>query len=77
MSKYIKALLESMNHNRFDNYRSETKSITYNDLVIVINGGPIGTYGTWLHPKLGVIFARWLTPHFAVWCDEHNNSGCF
>lgn len=25
--------------------------------------------GTWLHPKLGVVFARWLDVNFAVWCD--------
>lgn len=25
--------------------------------------------GTWLHPMLAVAFARWLDPHFAVWCD--------
>jgi hypothetical protein len=28
------------------------------------NGG-----GTWIHPKLGVPFARWLDDDFAVWCD--------
>lgn len=26
--------------------------------------------GTWMHPKLGVLFARWLSVDFAVWCDE-------
>lgn len=26
--------------------------------------------GTWLHPKLAVAFARWLSAEFAVWCDE-------
>lgn len=25
--------------------------------------------GTWMHPKLGVAFARWLDVRFAVWCD--------
>lgn len=25
--------------------------------------------GTWMHPKLGVAFARWLDMRFAVWCD--------
>jgi len=25
--------------------------------------------GTWLHPKLGVAFARWPDVRFAVWCD--------
>lgn len=26
--------------------------------------------GTWLHPKLGVPFARWCDADFAVWCDD-------
>lgn len=26
--------------------------------------------GTWLHPKLGVVFARWCNVRFTVWCDE-------
>ena len=25
--------------------------------------------GTWIHPKLAVAFARWLSADFAVWCD--------
>ena len=25
--------------------------------------------GTWLHPKAGVAFARWLDTDFAIWCD--------
>lgn len=27
--------------------------------------------GTWLHPKLATVFARWLSVDFAVWCDLH------
>ena len=27
------------------------------------------TGGTWLHPKLAVVFARWCNAKFAVWCD--------
>lgn len=26
--------------------------------------------GTWLHPKLAILFARWLDVRFAIWCDE-------
>jgi hypothetical protein len=30
-----------------------------------------GRYGgTWIHKKLIIVFARWLSPDFAVWCDE-------
>lgn len=28
------------------------------------------TQGTWLHPRLGVAFTRWLDPEFAVWADD-------
>jgi hypothetical protein len=38
-------------------------------LVVTKKGGRAGTQGTWLHPKLGVAFARWLDVRFAVWCD--------
>jgi hypothetical protein len=26
--------------------------------------------GTWLHPKLAIRFARWLSVEFEIWCDE-------
>lgn len=35
-----------------------------------IRGGAAGAAGTWLHPKLAVVFARWLDIDFAVWADE-------
>ena len=38
-------------------------------LVITKRGGEPTEQGTWLHPKLGVPFARWLNPEFAVWAD--------
>lgn len=34
--------------------------------------GPTG--GTWLHPKLAVRFARWLSVDFEIWCDEQINA---
>jgi len=33
-------------------------------------GSPENGGGTWLHPKLAILFARWLDVDFAVWCDE-------
>ncbi|MGB3069787.1 MAG: KilA-N domain-containing protein [Ottowia sp.] len=32
-------------------------------------GAPENGGGTWMHPKLGVPYARWLDVNFAVWCD--------
>ena len=46
------------------------KSLTeQNQLVIVKKGGMPEEQGTWLHPKLTIHFARWLSADFAVWCD--------
>lgn len=44
--------------------------IDENQLVRVVSGAPETGGGTWLHPKLGLAFARWLDPFFALWCDE-------
>jgi len=40
-----------------------------NQLVIVRQGGIPAEQGTWLHPKLTIHFARWLSADFSVWCD--------
>ena len=37
------------------------------DLVRVQRGSR--SPGTWLHPKMAVAFARWLSDDFGVWCD--------
>jgi hypothetical protein len=56
-SKYIKAL-------------SRTVNLTDRDLIIVKKGGnDKNAQGTWIHKKLIIAFARWLSPDFAVWCD--------
>jgi hypothetical protein len=43
--------------------------IEQNQLVIVKGGSTENGGGTWLHPKLAIDFARWLSSDFAVWCD--------
>jgi hypothetical protein len=40
-----------------------------NDLIIVKQGGKANEQGTWIHKSLIILFARWLSPEFAVWCD--------
>lgn len=64
--EYIKALTERL-------FTPETRNrvTAENQLVIIKKGGnDRKSQGTWLHPKLALDFARWLNPHFAVWCDE-------
>jgi len=42
--------------------------VDINQLVRRVNGSDAG--GTWFHQKLIVPYSRWLSPDFAVWCDE-------
>jgi hypothetical protein len=39
------------------------------DWVIVRQGGIAEEQGTWIHKKLIILFARWLSADFSVWCD--------
>lgn len=48
--------------------RRTVTGLSGNDLVSVKQGGK--NQGTWLHPKLAVKFARWLSVDFEIWCDE-------
>ena len=38
------------------------------DLVIVTYGG--NENGTWMHEDVAMEFARWLSPAFAIWCND-------
>ncbi|EJF07233.1 KilA-N domain-containing protein [Thiovulum sp. ES] len=58
---YMKAI------NRYGNSHNENPN---DKLVVVKQGGNAQEQGTWIHKKLIIAFARWLDPHFAVWCDE-------
>ena len=61
-TKEVKRYLEAFS--RSDNFPN-------GDLVVVIQGGNNKkAQGTWIHKKLIIAFARWLSPDFAVWCDS-------
>ena len=44
-------------------------SVKFTDLKKTVTGKG-KEQGTFLHPKLAVQFARWISPAFAFWCDE-------
>lgn len=52
--------------------------LSYDDVVKTIKGNfsksdhskIVITQGTYFHPDLVVLFARWINPDFAVWCDD-------
>jgi hypothetical protein len=39
------------------------------ELVSVRQGGQPHLQGTWIHPRLAIDLARWISPAFAVWMD--------
>lgn len=47
--------------------KSKILSLTKRTGLVKTKAGAEG--GTWLHPKVRVFFARWLSTPFAVWCD--------
>jgi len=53
---YIQALAASLN-------------LPADQLVLTTTTGPNHLRGTWVHPRLAVDLARWLSPQFAVWMD--------
>lgn len=59
------------------NYRSQayitalaaSLNLSPAQLVISTTTGPNHLRGTWIHPRLAVDLARWISPAFAVWMD--------
>ena len=48
------------------NYLRELGAIRKSDrLIKTING-----VGTWMHEDVALEFARWLSPRFAIWCND-------
>jgi hypothetical protein len=80
---YLNATKTAQNFNkRLDNWKNSSQTIEYievlsrtlkisdRDLFIIRKGGnDKESQGTWIHQKLIIFFARWLSADFAVWCD--------
>ena len=48
---------------------ADATGLAPDQLVISTTTGPNHLRGTWIHPRLAVDLARWLSPAFAVWMD--------
>ena len=55
-------------YNKFINALSTVHNCIPADLVQVVNGG--SNPGTWMHEDVAMEFARWLSPSFAIWCND-------
>lgn len=63
--RYIAALCKA------EAQKQNKPEVRKSHFVKTIKGGnDLSRQGTWLHPKLAVVFARWCDVDFAVWCDE-------
>lgn len=47
---------------------SKLRNLSLADLVQVTKGG--SNPGTWMHEDVAIEFARWLSPGFAIWCND-------
>lgn len=69
------------NGRRWTLYRANDRTQAYIDalaadvgipttgLIAIRRGGTPDQQGTWIHPRLAVDLARWISPQFAVWMD--------
>lgn len=65
--EYIAALAELLKCDPKSLLKTKRGGVTRGTTITSQDGnGP----GTWMHPKLGVPFARWLDVSFGVWCDD-------
>ena len=65
--KSPKDFLKTEQTKRFIAALSEVKKILSSNLVRVVYGD---NGGTWMHEDVALEFARWLSPAFAIWCND-------
>ena len=49
---------------------SSVRNVDTSDLVVAKFGSPQNGGGTWMHEDVALEFARWLSPEFAIWCND-------
>lgn len=67
--EYITALQLALSGETHSGAAVAGNPATLPDVVEVIQGGLPYLQGTWVHPRLAVDLARWISPAFAVWMD--------
>lgn len=60
--------LQNQSSIEYLNELSKVRKSTLADLVQVTKGG--NNSGTWMHEDVAMEFARWLSPAFAIWCND-------
>ena len=68
--KYPKDFLVNKQTKEFLSSLSAVRLIPLTELVKVIQGGDPQMQGTWMNEDVALEFARWLSPAFAIWCND-------
>lgn len=69
--KTTKDWLRTKQSKEFISSLSTVRQISLTELVIVNQGNFSSTLqGTWMHEDVALEFARWLSPQFAIWCND-------
>lgn len=68
--KYPKDFLVNKQTKEFLSSLSAVRGISLTELVKVVQGGDPQMQGTWMHEDVALEFARWLSPSFAIWCND-------
>lgn len=67
--KTPKDWLRNNSSQEFISTLSTVRQIRLTELVQIQQGGN-GEQGTWMHEDVAMEFARWLSPSFAIWCND-------
>lgn len=67
--KLAKDWLSNKSTKEFLSTLSAVRTIPLTDLVEIKQGGN-SEQGTWMHEDVALEFARWLSPAFAIWCND-------
>lgn len=70
-NKLIADWLRTEDCKRYTAALSLSMGIPIDKIIISKPGRPSRGGGTWIHPKLAIKLARWISVEFELWCDEH------
>lgn len=68
-NKVPKDWLRNQSTKEFISTLSTVRQIRPTELITKQQGGN-GEQGTWMHEDVAIEFARWLSPTFAIWCND-------
>jgi hypothetical protein len=70
--KKVNDWMRGQDAKRYIDAISSVTGIPASQLVVSMKGNSSNfEQGTWVHPKLAIKLARWISVEFELWCDEH------